>query len=127
MADAAAVKLILNDQSDGAEWQADKGALFTLLKNLLENAIQHAPAGTEVVLTLSADSLTVRDFGPGVAEDELSQLFNRFWRGEHRRDIGAGLGLAICQEIAVTHHWTLSVYKAEPGLSFILSTEAVEY
>ena len=127
MADAAAVKLILNDQSDGAEWQADKGALFTLLKNLLENAIQHAPAGTEVILTLSADSLTVRDFGPGVAEDELSQLFNRFWRGEHRRDIGAGLGLAICQEIAVTHHWTLSACKAEPGLSFTLSTEAVEH
>jgi signal transduction histidine kinase len=121
MADAAAVKLTLNDQSGGAEWQADKGALFTLLKNLIENAIQHAPAGTEVVLTLSEDSLTVRDFGSGVAENELPQLFNRFWRGEHRRDIGAGLGLAICQEVAVTHQWTLSAYKAEPGLLFVLS------
>lgn len=120
MADAASVKLSLNDQSDGAEWLADKGALFTLLKNLVENAIQHAPAGTEVLLTLSPDSVTVRDFGPGVAEDELPQLFNRFWRGEHRRDIGAGLGLAICQEIAVTHHWILSAQRAEPGLLFVL-------
>lgn len=123
MADAASVKLSLNDQSDGAEWQADKGALFTLLKNLTENAIQHAPIGTEVVLSLYPGSLTVRDFGPGVAEDELPQLFNRFWRGEHRRDIGAGLGLAICQEIAVTHQWTLSADKAEPGLLFILSID----
>lgn len=125
MADAAAVKLTLNDQSDRVAWQADKGALFTLLKNLLENAIQHAPAGTEVVLSLTAESLTVRDFGRGVADDELPQLFNRFWRGEHRKDIGAGLGLAICQEIAVTHHWTLSAYKAAPGLLFTLSTKAV--
>lgn len=125
MADAASVKLTLDDQSEGAEWQADKGALFTLLKNLIENAIQHAPAGTEVVLSLYPSSLTVRDFGPGVAEDELPQLFNRFWRGEHRRDIGAGLGLAICQEIAVTHHWVLSALNAEPGLLFALATQNV--
>ncbi len=123
MADAAGVKLQLKDQSHNAVWQADKGALFTLLKNLVENAIQHAPAGSEVVLTLEADHLTVRDFGPGVAEHELPQLFNRFWRGEHRRDIGAGLGLAICQEIALTHHWTLSAQKAEPGLLFVLATK----
>ncbi|MBY0417422.1 MAG: sensor histidine kinase [Pararheinheimera sp.] len=124
MADAASVNLTLKDQSDGAEWQADKGALFTLLKNLIENAIQHAPRGTEVVLSLYPGSLTVRDFGPGVAEDELPQLFNRFWRGEHRRDIGAGLGLAICQEIAVTHHWTLVAHRSEPGLLFILSIDS---
>ena len=122
MADAANVKLLLKDKSHTAVWRADKGALFTLLKNLVENAIQHAPAGSEVVLTLEADHLTVRDFGPGVAEHELPQLFNRFWRGEHRRDIGAGLGLAICQEIAVTHQWVLSASRAEPGLLFRLST-----
>lgn len=128
MADAAGVKLLLKDQSNNAIWQADKGALFTLVKNLIENAIQHAPAGTEVLLTLTADSLTVRDFGSGVTEDELPQLFNRFWRGEHRRDIGAGLGLAICQEIAVTHQWTLSAHKATPGLLFSLSIQpAVDY
>lgn len=124
MADAAAVKLTLEDQSRGAVWQADKGALFTLLKNLVENAIQHAPAGTEVVLTLSPVSLSVRDVGPGVAEHELSQLFNRFWRGEHRRDSGAGLGLAICQEIAVTHHWHLTAHRADPGLLLVLSAQS---
>ncbi len=121
MADAAGVKLLLKDQSSAAVWQADKGALFTLLKNLVENAIQHAPAGTEVLLIAESDQLTVRDFGPGVTEQDLTQLFNRFWRGEHRRDIGAGLGLAICQEIAVTHRWTLSAFNADPGLVFNLS------
>ncbi len=121
MADAAGVRLLLLDLSHNIRWQADKGALFTLLKNLLENAIQHAPPGTEVWLSLYPDSLTVRDFGPGVTDDELPQLFNRFWRGEHRRDLGAGLGLAICQEIAITHQWTLSADKAEPGLLFRLS------
>lgn len=124
MADAAQVKLRLKDQSQGAKWQADQSALFTLLKNLLENAIQHAPVETEVILTLYPGSLSLRDFGPGVTEDELPQLFNRFWRGEHRLDTGAGLGLAICQEIAVTHHWALSAHRAEPGLLFTLSTQS---
>lgn len=124
MADAAGVKLQFTDQSHQALWQADKGALFTLLINLVENAIQHAPAGTEVQLILEPDQLKLRDFGPGVADEELPQLFNRFWRGEHRRDIGAGLGLAICQEIAITHQWTLTAHHAEPGLMFVLATNS---
>ena len=81
--------------------------MFTLLKNLLENAIQHAPAQTVVHVEVLRDGLTVRDWGPGVDGAQLPLLFERFWRGAHRRDHGAGLGLAICQEIAQAHGWHL--------------------
>lgn len=122
MADAADVRLVLTGPTDVAEpWQADRSALFTLLKNLLENAIQHAPRGTQVLLELSVDALTVRDWGPGVTQEQMAHLFTRFWRGAHRRDHGAGLGLTICQEIARAHGWTLTARRAEPGLSFCLS------
>lgn len=121
MADAATVTLTLSDHSNAAIWQADQSALFTLLKNLLENAIQHAPPGTEVRLTLYPEYLSVRDFGPGVPPEHLPQLFQRFWRGAHRRDIGAGLGLAICQEIALAHSWRLTAAPSEPGLVFIVA------
>lgn len=121
MAEAADVRLVLTDNIilDG-QWQADRSALFTLLKNLLENAIEHAPRGTEVRVELSANTLSVRDWGPGVDQDQLSQIFVRFWRGAHRREHGAGLGLAICQEITRAHGWTLSAQRGEPGLLFRL-------
>lgn len=122
MARAAQVRIELMPEPDAAPWQADRGALFTLLKNLLENAIQHAPAGTAVVVDVDASTLSVRDFGPGVTPDQLPQLFARFWRGAHRRDHGAGLGLAICQEIAQAHGWTLVARHGDPGLRLVVST-----
>jgi len=87
--------------------RADRGTLFVLLKNLLENAVQHAPEGSRVTLTLDAEGLSVSDEGPGIRPEHLPLLFQRFWRGPHRRDEGAGLGLAICQEIATAHGWRL--------------------
>ena len=124
MADTAQVTLTLTDNSDGASWQADKGGLFTLLKNLLENAIQHAPKDSSVNITLEANSIAVRDFGPGVNNEQLKVMFERFWRGAHRRDHGAGLGLAICQEIAQAHGWDLVVQQAQPGLIFEIKQSA---
>jgi len=121
MAEAANVQLTLHDNGPVAPWRADRAALFTLLKNLLENAIQHAPEGTGVCVTIDAGTLTVRDRGPGVALEHVALMFERFWRGAHRRDHGAGLGLAICQEIARAHGWTLAAQRMEPGLLFSLT------
>jgi two-component system, OmpR family, sensor histidine kinase QseC len=121
MAEAAHVHVTFSGSASAAQWRADRGALFTLLKNLLENAIQHAPRGTEVRVEVDAVTVTVRDSGPGVDPQQLSQMFSRFWRGAHRRDQGAGLGLAICREIALAHGWMLSAHKADPGLLLRLS------
>jgi signal transduction histidine kinase len=126
MADAAGVSLATSDRASESRWQADRGALFTLLKNLLENAIEHAPRGTQVRVEVSTDSVSVCDSGPGVSEEQLSLMFARFWRGAHRRDHGAGLGLAICQEIALAHGWTLSAERADPGLRLRLSRPATD-
>lgn len=124
MADAANVRLELPGQTASVRWLADRGALFTLLKNLLENAIQHTPAGTLVSVEVDATSLTVRDWGPGVPQDQMLKIFDRFWRGAHRRDQGAGLGMAICQEIAQAHGWTLTASRAQPGLRVVLQRSA---
>lgn len=116
MADAAEVRLRLSDRTGGVRWQADRGAFFTMLKNLLENAIQHAPGKTEVSIEILDREVTVRDLGPGVDAAQLPRMFDRFWRGAHRRDHGAGLGLAICQEIALAHGWLICAERAQPGL-----------
>ncbi|WP_447042860.1 ATP-binding protein [Vreelandella sp. H-I2] len=123
MAESADVHLTVLAADQGVTWKADRGACFTLLKNLLENAIQHAPEQTLVSMEIQGNTITVRDRGPGVEPEQLSQLFSRFWRGAHRRDHGAGLGLAICQEIAMAHGWTLSARNAHPGLIITLCRE----
>jgi signal transduction histidine kinase len=123
MAESADVRLTVSAAVGDVEWRADRGALFTLLKNLLENAIQHAPAKTSVDVEIQRNAVTVRDWGPGVDVAQLPLLFERFWRAAHRRDHGAGLGLAICQEIALAHGWRLTAERTEPGLRFRLSRE----
>jgi signal transduction histidine kinase len=77
-----------------------------------------------VAITVGADSLCVRDDGAGIAPEHLPKLFTRFWRGPGRRDSGAGLGLAICAEIALAHGWQLSARNATRGAEFVLSFAA---
>lgn len=123
MTNAANVKVTLA-YPQTVEWFADRAALFTLLKNLLENAIQHAPQDSEIVILVNAVELAIRDHGPGIAEEDLHRIFDRFWRGVHRRDHGSGLGLTICKEIATAHGWHLSAERAEPGLCIRLLRES---
>jgi len=106
--------------SSGISVQADPAALHMLLKNVIENAIDHSPPGGVVAVLVEADQITIRDEGPGIAPADLPHLFTRFWRGSTRRDQGAGLGLAICKEIATAHRWYLSARNTGLGAEFVL-------
>lgn len=106
--------------------RADRGALFTLLKNLVENAIQHSRAGDLVQLRAQSNAISVQDEGPGVSPEDFPKLFTRFWRSADRRDLGAGLGLSICREIATVHGWELQASRGEPGMIFSLSISPIE-
>lgn len=117
IADDADVRLNLICGEDVGKWRADHGAFFTLLKNLIENAVQHAPMGTVVNVDMRAESVSVRDQGTGVPQEQIPHIFERFWRGEQRQDSGAGLGLAICQEICMAHGWSLTAYNGLTGLT----------
>jgi len=117
LADARDVSLDL-DVSAPSTVSADAGATFVLVRNLLENAIHHAPSGSGVRIEVQPGALVVRDAGPGIAPTDLPQLFKRFWRGKHRRDQGAGLGLAICLEIATRHGWSIVAGNRDPGAEF---------
>jgi signal transduction histidine kinase len=98
--------------------EADRGALFVLMRNLIENAIHHAPSDSAVEVEISHKEVTVRDYGAGIADEAMPLLFKRFWRSSHRRDEGAGLGLSICEEIARAHGWTLGAQNAGLGALF---------
>jgi two-component system sensor histidine kinase QseC len=77
-----------------------------------------------VTVDVRATGLSVRDEGAGIPEAHLSELFKRFWRGDARRDTGAGLGLAICHEVALAHGWSLEARNGSVGAEFVVSFEA---
>lgn len=106
--------------------EADRGAVFVLAKNLLENAIRYAPAGTTIRIHTSPHGFSVEDKGPGVAEENEPFLFQRFWRADRDDANGAGLGLTICREICHAHRWQIRYEPTPnpPGARFIVSIDA---
>ena len=103
------------------EVEADADLLGLALRNLLENALRYLPAGGEVVLggdiAHGAPRLWVRDNGPGVADDELARLSERFYRGRDVTTEGSGLGLAIVRRVAHLHGGELTLENL-PGSGF---------
>jgi signal transduction histidine kinase len=88
--------------------RATPGRLEQVLDNLLNNALEVAPAGSAVTVTAATDDLdvvvTVADQGPGMTETERSRAFDRFWRAGDAAPGGAGLGLAIVRELTEADH-----------------------
>jgi signal transduction histidine kinase len=98
--------------------RGDADALSDAIRNLVENAIAHSPAGEEVTVRVDAPgSVTVTDCGPGVPPELREKIFERFWRSRERRSsgVGAGLGLAIVAEIARAHAGGIAVSEAPGG------------
>ena len=90
-------------------------AIGDALRNLVENALAHTPAGTEVIVDVGpGGTLTVLDSGPGIPAQDRPRIFDRFWRGKGVRTEGAGLGLAIVMEIVRAHGATISASERVP-------------
>jgi len=98
---------------------ADRGLLREALTNLVANAIAYTPAGGTITLFAAGDaagwSLNVEDDGPGLGEEERTQLGQRFRRGARAGKGGFGLGLAIVRSIAQRHGGELRLEAREDG------------
>ncbi len=107
------------------EVPGDRDELFQVFENLLENACKYGRAGGRVVVTAGPGAagpeptidVTVRDFGPGIAEEHIPRVTERFYRIDaeaSRAQKGTGLGLAIVKHILTRHNGRLSI-KSELG------------
>ena len=91
-------------------------ALFRAVRNLIENAIRHAPTGGSIEVEVSADgTVRVLDDGPGVPEAERELIFRRFWRRDRTRAESRGLGLAIVARVAESHDGSVTVENRPTG------------
>ena len=86
------------------------------VSNLLDNAAKWSPPGGEVDVTLRGGELAVRDHGPGIADEDLPHVFDRFYRAPSARGMpGSGLGLAIVRQVADTHGGSVTAEPADSG------------
>jgi len=95
--------------------QGDYGRLRQMFLIVLDNAVKFSPEGGVITVTLTRESASIQDQGPGIAPEELPLIFDRFHknRTEANRQ-GSGLGLAIAREIAVRHGIRLGA-QSVPG------------
>jgi two-component system OmpR family sensor kinase len=112
--------------------RGDAGRLRQVVDNLLANVRAHTPADTGCDVELNTDGpdavLTVTDAGPGVDPDDLTHLFDRFYRVDDARTRstgGSGLGLAIVDAIVRAHHGSITAQNIDPhGLALTVRLPA---
>ncbi|CDX61782.1 ATPase domain-containing protein [Mesorhizobium plurifarium] len=103
----------------------DRDELFQVFENLLENACKYGQSGGRVTVSIAGSEdgqqpgfdVTIRDYGPGIAEEHIPRITERFYRVDvesSRTQKGTGLGLSIVKHILTRHNARLSI-KSEVG------------
>jgi signal transduction histidine kinase len=96
----------------------DPHRLRQVFCNLLDNAAKHGGAGKRIDVSLGVESIDavirIRDYGPGIPEEELPFVKNKFYKGSSKAR-GSGIGLAVCEEIVTRHEGELELGNAEEG------------
>lgn len=110
----------------GVHVNGNQSLLYSVFRNLTDNAIAYAGEGTTITLTAEEKpdewQFTFKDNGTGVSHEHLPRLFERFYRvdkGRSRKMGGTGLGLAIVKNAVILHGGTISVHNnTDGGLGF---------
>ena len=100
----------------------DPAAVDHAVSNLVDNAIKWSPPEATVHVVVENGRVLVSDQGPGIADEDLPHIFERFYRAPGARGMpGAGLGLAIVGSIAQANEGTVEVRTGPGGSTFTLA------
>jgi two-component system sensor histidine kinase MprB len=101
---------------DAAVIEGRRAMLERAVSNLIDNALKFSDGGAPVDVTVSGDRIEVADRGSGIAPDDRSHVFDRFYRSAGARSRpGSGLGLSIVSQIAEVHGGSASVHERAGG------------
>ena len=99
--------------------RGDTDLLTLLLRNLVDNAVRYAPAGSEATLRFAADGLSVESAGPPLPAETIARLGDRFHRPAGQTESGSGLGISIAQRIAALHGLVLRYRPRADGSGLV--------
>lgn len=109
-------KVHFNLTSDPSSIDGVKVRVARAITNLLDNAAKFSPPGATVDVTVGNGEISVRDRGPGVAPEDASRVFDRFWRSNDARQVpGSGLGLSIVKDVAESHGGSVTLERPIDG------------
>jgi PAS domain S-box-containing protein len=118
---AAPDHTILFEASGSTEVMADKDKIGSVVSNLINNATKYAPVDKPILVTCTSDEnavlVSVKDAGVGIDEQDLTRIFDRYYRvesGAARKVAGFGIGLYLCSEIVARHGGQIWA-ESEPG------------
>ncbi|MEO5900042.1 MAG: ATP-binding protein, partial [Ilumatobacteraceae bacterium] len=101
--------------ADNSAVEGRPAALERAMQNLVDNASKFAPDGP-IEVVVRNNSVSVRDHGPGIRDDDLPHVFDRFFRAvDQRSKPGSGLGLAIVKSVVDAHHGAVFARNADVG------------
>jgi two-component system, OmpR family, sensor histidine kinase MprB len=104
----------------------DPAAVDHAVCNLIDNAVKWSPPGAAVRVVVADGRVVVSDRGPGIADEDLPRIFERFYRAADARGMpGAGLGLAIVGSVAQANEGTVEVRTGPAGSTFSLAFPAI--
>jgi two-component system sensor histidine kinase QseC len=124
---AGSIRVELDPALHALSVRSNREILTLALRNLHENAIRHMPDGGTVSWRIAPDGngVLVEDEGPGIPEEELPFVTQRFFRGQHKSAAGTGLGLAIV-EVAATRLGGNLVLENRRGRSGLQATIVIQ-
>ncbi len=108
----------LDNDDDIPEIVCDPERMRQVFLNVLDNAAKHGGSGQKIEASMTLEGeyvvVRIRDYGPGIPDDELPLVKKKFYKGSSRAR-GTGIGLAVCDEIVEMHHGVLTLENAEGG------------
>jgi two-component system, OmpR family, sensor histidine kinase MprB len=108
--------LIFDVETEPLYLVGEPDSLERAITNLLDNAVKFSPQGGRIQVRLAGDRLRITDEGPGVAEEDLPHVFDRFYRSDKARNApGSGLGLSIVAQTVKAHGGWVKAGRAESG------------
>jgi signal transduction histidine kinase len=118
------VKITIDAPDDLPEIEIDPDRMRQVLANLLSNALRYSPAGGRISLRCDRDGekilISVQDAGPGIPQDDLQNIFKRFYKSADSG--GMGLGLAIAKHLVEAHGGSITAENApEQGTIMCIS------
>ncbi|MCI6730062.1 MAG: ATP-binding protein [Clostridiales bacterium] len=109
---------VLDNDDDIPEIPCDPKRMRQVLLNILDNAAKHGGEGKVIEASMALEGenivIRIRDYGPGIPEDELPLVKKKFFKGSSKAR-GSGIGLAVCDEIVEMHGGRLDLENAPGG------------
>lgn len=120
-------QIIIDDHLTSRYFELDQRLFYTIVSNLLKNAVKYSPSDKLITVTLTDDEaglyIEIKDQGIGIPEDEINMLFEPFFRASNAEEYsGTGLGLPIVKKAIELHNGAISVKsKLGEGSTFVIT------